>query len=146
MAANRSAQENALIYTLTNCDIHQDKPKGGPGRTHPGVRTKDGGRSLEAIRRRRVRGTAIPASRAPHWTQRPTGSGTMPLVCFPRGAQCLQGHGQNQQARTKEKRMQRPQKVLKAIVNRGTRPTGRGRKQTVSNSTYYTACLLQKLA
>lgn len=135
MVANRSAQENALIYTLTNCDTQQDKPKGGPGRTHPGVRTKDGGRSLGAMRRRRVRGAAIPASRAPHWTQRPTGSGTMPLVCFPRGAQCLQGHGQNQQARTKEKRMQRPQEVLKAIVNRGTRPTGRGRKQTVSNST-----------
>lgn len=56
MAANRSAQENALIYTLTNCDTQQDKPKGGPGRTHPGVRTKDGGRSLGAMRRRRVRG------------------------------------------------------------------------------------------
>lgn len=81
MAANHSAQENALIYTLTNCDTQQDKPKGGPGRTHPGVRTKDGGWSLEAIRRRRARGTAIPALRVPHWTQRPTASGTMHLVC-----------------------------------------------------------------
>lgn len=68
MADNRSTQENTLIYTLTNCDTQQAER--GPRPAHPGVRTKDGGWSLEAIRRRRVQGTAIPALMVPHWTQR----------------------------------------------------------------------------
>lgn len=93
MADNRSTQENTLIYTLTNCDTQQAER--GPRPDTPWCENQRRRVEPGSHQEEESSGDSNSSLDGSSLDTEATGSGTMHLVCFPRGARCLQEHGQN---------------------------------------------------
>lgn len=125
MADNHSTQENTLIIH-TNCDTQQAER--GPRPDTPWCENQRRRAEPGSHQEEESSGDSNSSLDGSSLDTEATGSGMMHLV-FPTWSAMSPGTRAKQQAWMKEKRMYRPQEALKATVNRGRGPTGRGRKQ-----------------